>query len=204
MSQIERAIELIPGKYAQLPTLRLFLPFFDKDDQPQRWSTFLVDGVTLTGSIAWSEIWNRYSAREGDGGTELTPARGRLDHITARALTDALTILTPSDAVLHYLQWEGYASRSLESTRHPVHQFGHEFIRSDSTISRVIENATHDRIPEFGHDDAGDLAWGTNIYPDSLIIASAESIYHSLINDPRLDTVTIRKDSDRLPVSSGD
>ena len=204
MSQIERAIDLIPGLYAELPTLRLFLPFFDDDGQPQRWSNFLVEGVTLTGSIEWSEIWNRHSAIEGESVTGPTPARGRLDHLTARALTDALTLLTPSDTVLHCLQWEGYAAKSLESARQTVHQFGHEFIRSDSTISCMMENATSDRIPEFGYDDSGDLAWGTNIYPDSLIIASEESIYRSLINDPRLDTVTIRKDSDRLPVSSGD
>ena len=67
-----------------------------------------------------------------------------------------------------------------------------------------MQKATSDRIPEFAHDDLGNFAWGTNLYPDSLIIASTEPIYRALINDPRLDTVMIRRESDLLPVSSGD
>ena len=58
-----------------------------------------------------------------------------------------------------------------------------------------------DRIPDFAHDDLGHFPWGINLYPDSLIIASAEPIYRAFVNDPRLDTATIRKGSDFLPAS---
>jgi hypothetical protein len=184
--------------------LRLFFPLIDTNDRARRWSSYLADGMELAGSTDWFELWDRHAESERSVEPAPIPARGRLDPLTARAFTDALMLQASPDTVLHCLCWEGYGSVSPDSGGPTVHQFGHDFVSSDLTIRQLMQKATSDRIPEFAHDDLGNFAWGTNLYPDSLIIASAEPIYRALINDPRLDTVTIRKQSDLLPVSSGD
>ncbi len=204
MSDITLARTLVPDRYASLPMLRLFLPLIDTNDRARRWSSYLEDGIELAGSTEWFELWNRH--RESHGAVEPAPvpARGRLDPLTARALKDALMLRASPDTVLHCLCWEGYAAVPADPGGPTVHHFGHDFVRYDLTIRQMLHEATADRIPEFAHDDLGHFAWGTNLYPDSVIIAGAEPIYRALINDPRLDTVTIRKESDLLPVSSGD
>ena len=70
--------------------------------------------------------------------------------------------------------------------------FGLVLVRVFGVLCRVV------KVSE------GFLAWGTNLYADSLIIASCEPIHTALMNDPRLDTVQINKETDVLPVSSGD
>lgn len=204
MSAITPAPDLVPDRYATLPMLRLFLPLIDAQDEPRRWSSYLGHGLDLTGSSAWSELWDRYAASGVAGEPAPTPARGRLDPLTAHALGDALMLQASPDTLLHCLHWEGYAAVPTGSGRHTVHRFGHDFVSSDQTIRQLMQKATNERIPEFAHDDLGHFAWGTNLYPDSLIIASTQSIYRALTNDPRLDTATIRTESDLLPVSSGD
>ena len=204
MSDITPARDLVPDRYASLPMLRLFLPLIDANDQTRRWSSYLDDGIELTGSTDWFELWNRHKKSPGAFEPAPGPARGRLDPLTARALNDALMLRASPDTILHCLRWEGYAAVPANASCPTVHQFGHDFVCSDLTIQQVLHEATADRIPEFAHDDLGHFAWGTNLYPDSLIVASAKPIYRALINDPRLDTATIRKESDLLPVSSGD
>jgi hypothetical protein len=204
MSDIEFARDLVPDRYSALPILRLFLPLIGANNRAQRWSSFLSDGIELTGSIEWAEVWDLYAASAAVATAPPIPARGHLDGLTARALTDALVLQMTMDAVLHCRIWEGYSDVHDTPDSPAVRQFGHDFLRSDLTVQQMVRTATSDRIPEFGNDDSGFFAWGTNLYPDSLIIASAGPIYRTLISDPRLDTVTIRKESDRLPVSSGD
>ncbi|WP_158253308.1 hypothetical protein [Cryobacterium sp. N19] len=56
MSEAMLARDLLPLQYRALPMLRLFLPFFDANGRAQRWSSFLVNGTELTGSISWFEV----------------------------------------------------------------------------------------------------------------------------------------------------
>lgn len=204
MSDITLARDLVPDRYASLPMLRLFLPLIDANYQARRWSSYLEEGIELAGSTDWFDLWNRHTESGGVVEPAPIPARGRLDPLTARAFNDALMLQASPDTVLHCLCWEGYAAVPTDSGRPTVHQFGHDFVSCDLTVRQLMQQATSDRIPEFAHDDLGHVAWGTNLYPDSLIIAGAPPIYRALIADPRLDTVTIRKESDLLPVSSGD
>lgn len=60
------------------------------------------------------------------------------------------------------------------------------------------------RVPEFAWDDERLFAWGTRLYPDSLVIAAEVEKFRQLRNDPRLDTVFIAPERDILPSSSGD
>ncbi len=72
MSDITPARDLVPDRYASFPMLRLFLPLIDANDQTRRWSSYLDDGIELTGSTDWFELWNRH--RESPAAFE--PDRG--------------------------------------------------------------------------------------------------------------------------------
>nr|WP_315267352.1 hypothetical protein [Microbacterium lemovicicum] len=61
-----------------------------------------------------------------------------------------------------------------------------------------------DQLPEFCWDEGHSFAWGTRVYPDSLIIAAAPTIYKRLSADRRIDTVGLIPTRDVLPVSGGD
>jgi hypothetical protein len=202
MSEPTLVRDFVPRHYADLPMLRLFLPAMDDTGCPRRWSDFTVDGVELTGSISWHEVWDRYAAATPNTPSSPTPSRGYSDSRTRDALHDALQLRLSPLATLTCLRWDGYGEPERESSRLTVLQLGHTFLQFTSTVDDIVV-AGH-RIPEFSHDDAGLVAWGTNLYPDSLIIASEPSIYRALLNDPRVDAVTVRRDSDTLPVSSGD
>lgn len=202
MSEPQLARELVPERYTSLPMARLFLPMRDENDVSHRWSDFLTGGLELTGSISWWEVWDRYVIEHGDARPKLTPARGRLDKPTAAALRDALALrLAPTTPLLCH-RWDGYGDIGATGSSARMHHDGHTFIAFTSTVERVLDAAS--ALPEFVCDRDGLVAWGTNLYPDSLVIASEPEIYRSLINDPRVDAVTIRNDTDILPISSGD
>lgn len=127
-----------------------------------------------------------------------------MDSVTADALRAALAPqLIPSTPVTCYV-WDGHGpTRAPEGSR-VVHRDGHTFVEMESTLGAALSSSPGAVLPEFGHDRDGSFAWGTNLYPDSVIIASEPSVYRRVINDTRLDAVTVRTVNDILPVSSGD
>lgn len=202
MSDPRLARELVPDRYAVLPMVRVFLPVRDENDDCHRWSDFLSGGLELTGSLSWWQVWDRYVTEHGEARPEFTPARGRLDEPTAAALRDALALRLDPTAPLLCHRWDGYGDIGAPESSARKHHDGHTFIEFTSTVDRVLDSTT--ALPEFACDRDGFVAWGTNLYPDSLVIASESAIYRSLINDSRVDTATIRKTTDIFPVSSGD
>ena len=204
MSQNEFARDLVPSDYGALPMLRLFLPLIGADNQAQPWSSYLTNDLLLSGSIEWREVWDAFVSSGTSQASKPIPARGQLDSATSMALYEAISLKVPPESALHCLRWVGYSDTKIQTDSKLLNQFGHDFSASDEPLAQIIQRAVANRIPEFLHDDEGFLAWGTNLYADSLIIASCEPIHTALMNDPRLDTVQINKETDVLPVSSGD
>lgn len=124
----------------------------------------------------------------------LVSCMGELDEETAKALRDAIGSIE-----LQCLRWMGYAEAPRTSS--PRRVFGEEYFEAHLSPDDVKAGR---RVPEFAWDAEQRLAWGGRIYPDSLILAAELSIFRQLINDPRLDTVSVRADRDELPRSAGD
>ncbi|MCR2814701.1 hypothetical protein [Microbacterium jiangjiandongii] len=100
---------------------------------------------------------------------------------------------------LRCLRWTGYGEAARTSTSRRV--FGGEYFEDDLRASDVVAGR---RVPEFAWDAAGRLAWGTRLFPDSLIVAAEPALFRQLHNDPRLDVVSVRVERDVLPPSAGD
>ena len=83
-------------------------PFFDANGIAQRWSSYLVNGTELTGSISWFEVWDQYADELGASASLPEPSRGYIDPLTTQAVNEALHQLGPTN-VLHCLRWAGYA-----------------------------------------------------------------------------------------------
>lgn len=194
------ARDLVPPQYRALPMLRLFLPVVDAKGIAQRWSSYLVDGTELTGSISWFEVWDRYAEARGASGNPPEPSRGHVDPLTAHAVNQALHQLGPTN-VVRCLRWAGYAPQDHSGPL--TRRLNDDYIPYDLPVSEFIQSSRDDRVPEFAHDDAGRFAWGTFLYPDSVIIAADVDVYRHLLNDVRLDTVSIVHARDILPISSG-
>jgi hypothetical protein len=201
MSETMLARELVPPEYRALPMLRLFLPLFDANANAHRWSSFLVNGTELTGSISWFEVWDQYSAELGTSAIPPEPSRGYVDPQSAQAVNEALHLLGPND-MLHCLRWAGYTPHDYSGLL--TRRFNEDYVPYDLPVSTFLQCSQCDRVPEFAKDDAGRFAWGTFLYPDSVIIAADVEIYQHLIDDVRLDTVSIVHSHDFLPISSGD
>jgi hypothetical protein len=144
-------------------------------------------------SLSWWELVDQV----GDDYPEvrnLVSCGGDLDAVTADALHDSI-----GDTELNSLRWLGYAGR--RATKNPVTAYGNEY-----SMARIQSAALRagERVPEFVWDDAGTFAWGARLYPDSLIVACESDRFTQLHTDPRLDTVTVRVDTEVLPSSSGD
>lgn len=201
MSETMLARELVPPEYRTLPMLRLFLPFFDTKGDARRWSSFLVNGAELTGPISWFEVWDQYADELRASAIPPEPSRGYVDPQTAQAVTESLHLLGPND-VLHCLRWAGYAPHDYSGLL--TRRFNEDYVPYDLPVSEFLQGSRDNRVPEFARDDAGRFAWGTFLYPDSVIIAADVEVYRHLINDVRLDTASIVHSRDFLPVSSGD
>ena len=201
MSETTLARELVPSEYRALPMLRLFLPFFDTNGDAHRWSSYLVNGAELAGSISWFEVWDQYADDLGTSATPPEPSRGYVDPQTAQAITEALHLLGPN-GVLHCLRWAGYAPHDYAGLL--TRRFNEDYVPYDLPVSKFLQSSQDDRVPEFARDDAGRFAWGTFLYPDSVIIAAEVEVYRHLIDDIRLDTVSIVHSRNFLPISSGD
>ncbi|KFF58758.1 hypothetical protein JF66_16195 [Cryobacterium sp. MLB-32] len=201
MSEAMLARDLLPARYRALPIVRLFLPAFDADGNAQRWSSYLVNGTELTGSTSWFDVWDRYVDQLGASASPPEPSRGFVDPVTAQAINDALQQLGPTN-VLHCLSWAGYAPHDHSGML--TRRLDDDYVPYDLPVREFIQSSPDDRVPEFANDDEGRFAWGTFVYPDSVIIAADIGIYRHLLNDVRLDTVSIVNARDILPVSSGD
>ncbi|MCR2792611.1 hypothetical protein NQ156_05975 [Microbacterium sp. zg.Y625] len=190
------AREFVPRSHRELPMLRLFLPFTDlhrpQGDDAVRWSRFAELG-DHSASLSWFELADRIAA-EHPAVRDLIPCRGELDEETAAALRGVI-----GDMRLRCLRWTGYGEAARTSTSRRV--FGGEYFEDDLRASDVVAGR---RVPEFAWDAAGRLAWGTRLFPDSLIVAAEPALFRQLHNDPRLDVVSVRVERDVLPPSAGD
>lgn len=191
-----RARDFIPATHKRLPMLRLFLPFRDPDLDEEndwvRWSQY-VTVQDHPASLDWYEA-TADIAREQPSVSGLVSCMGELDEETANALREAI-----GGAELFSLRWVGYGDTPRSSPSRRV--FGEEFFeaRLDPGDLRAGE-----RVPEFAWDTELRLAWGSRLYPDSLIVAAQLPIFRQLMNDPRIDTASVHPYRDNLPGSAGD
>ncbi|MFB7890983.1 hypothetical protein ACFC1I_02110 [Microbacterium sp. NPDC056044] len=186
------ARDFVPESHRELPMLRVYLPFRNRADDVVRWSRY-VDVEEHPASLDWFEATSRI-AEDEPAVRDLVSCMGVLDSATADALREAM-----GDISLRCLRWIGYADAP--QTDSTTRVFGEEFVDADLVPGDV--EAGH-RIPEFAWDVDGRLAWGSRLYPDSLIVAAEPAVFRQLRNDARLDTASVRVDRDVLPASSGD
>lgn len=195
------AREFIPAEYRGLHMLRLFLPARGTNDRAQRWSDLLYVGDELSGSSDWNELYSRF-AQDHPGKDWPQAAMGLLDPPRAAAFEELLIPRLGADATFRTRTWSGHAPQ------HPGSETsvfdGREYQHESLDLRQVLARARTKRIPDFGHDLAGRFAWGSNIYPDSLIIAAEPEIFRAFFNEPRLEVVSIVEHRDILPASSGD
>jgi hypothetical protein len=171
--------------------LRVYLPFIDSGGSFVRWSQY-VDVEEHSASLSWFEA-TRHLVEEHPGIDELVSCMGQPDESTAQALRDAI-----GDLQLRCLRWVGYGEVPTAPT---VRVHGEDYFEAKLVPADI---AAERRIPEFAWDADRQLAWGSRLYPDSVVIAAELSIFRQLRNDPRLDSVSVRVDRDELPPSSGD
>ncbi|MGM1016787.1 MAG: hypothetical protein ACQEW8_04535 [Actinomycetota bacterium] len=186
------ASDLISEDHKHLPMLRVLLPVGTENDDLARWSAF-VPLENAPAALEWWQVVER--AREDQPHiTEFFPATGELDAETHAALVDALGPMELSS-----LRWTGYGQDI--RTRKLVGVFDTEY--SPSAI-RVANLEVERRIPEFAWDRRGRVAWGARLYGDSFVVAATPEIVRKLHSDPRIDTISIRRDVDVMPRSAGD
>ncbi|MEO7017784.1 MAG: hypothetical protein ABI067_14800 [Leifsonia sp.] len=186
------ARDFIPESHRHLPMLRIFLPLNDRLGKPVRWSKYIALN-DAPASLDWFELVDRVASDRPEV-HELVPCRGELDAVTAEALREAV-----GDVSLHCLRWVGYWGKP--QTESPVRVYQKEYAHASLRKAGLEEGQ---RVPEFAWDDERLFAWGTRLYPDSLVVAAQVEKFRQLRNDPRLDTVSIAPERDILPSSSGD
>ena len=176
--------------------LRLYLPFRDPaleyGKDIARWSQY-VALEDHSASLDWFEATTGI-VEEHPSVRDLVSCMGELDEETAKALRDAIGVVE-----LQCLRWMGYGEAPHTSS--PRRVFGEEYFEARLSPDDVRAGQ---RVPEFAWDTEGRLAWGGRLYPDSLIVAAELPIFRQLINDPRIDTASVRADRDELPPSAGD
>jgi hypothetical protein len=186
------ARDFIPDSHRELLLLRIFLPLLQEERRPVRWSTFMsLDHEPA--SLSWRELVDRVADHHPEI-HRLVSCAGVLDAATAEALHDAI-----GNTELNSLRWDGYGDNTATATPIRVYENEYSLAHLPRTALRAGE-----RLPEFVWDDAGTFAWGTRLYPDSLIVACEPDRFTELHADPRLDTVTVRPERDILPASFGD
>lgn len=195
------AREYIPENFRQLNMLRLFLPARGQDDGPQCWSPLLLEDEELTGSNDWNELY----ARPMQGQPAKEPpqaAMGLLDPPRAAALKELLRHRPGAEAPFAIRSGSG----SAETSGGPEHSDfdGREYLHETVTLRDLLNRAQNDRIPDFRHALDRRFAWGSNLYPDSLIIAADPELFRAFFKDPRLEAVSIVEHRAVLPRSSGD
>ncbi|WP_343317386.1 hypothetical protein AAFM46_08375 [Arthrobacter sp. TMP15] len=191
-----QARDFIPATHRGLPMLRLYLPFRDPaleyGKDIVRWSQH-VAVEDHSASLDWFEATTGI-VEEHPSVRDLVSCMGELDEQTANALRDVIGVVW-----LQCLRWMGYAEAPHTSS--PRRVFGEEYFEANLCPDDVRAGR---RVPEFAWDAERRLAWGARLYPDSLIVAAELPIFRQLINDPRIDTASVRADRDELPPSAGD
>ncbi len=186
------ARDFVPESHRRLPMLRVLLPLIDRDDRLVRWSDYVSLSAELA-SLSWWTVIDRTAQDRPEVG-DLVSCRGALDAATLAGLDDVI-----GASALTALRWVGYAEHPV--TDPSVRVFGNEF--SAAPLCRG-ELRVGERVPEFAWDEDGAIAWGTHLYPDSLILAGEITRIRRAHADPRLDTIIVRPDVDVLPASWGD
>ncbi|QAV71174.1 hypothetical protein ESZ53_12430 [Salinibacterium sp. UTAS2018] len=186
------ALDFVPPSHHGLRLVRVFLPVLDRELLPVRWSKF-VDFDLTPASLSWWELLEQ-AGQEFPEVHTLASCGGELDEATADALRDAI-----GDTQLHSLRWDGYWENPASAS--PVYVHEHEYSLAPLRRSELAPGM---RVPEFVWDDAATFAWGSRLYPDSLIVACDPDRFAQFHADPRLDVITVRPERDSLPASFGD
>jgi hypothetical protein len=186
------ARDLIPVTHRHLPMVRVLLPLLDGRGRPVRWSTFMSPTEVLA-SVTWWEVAER-AAEDQPGVLDLRPAGGELDDTTAGALAEFVGAGT-----FNALRWTGYGEAEMGDASHAT-IYGEEYLLARTDRTELVGGS---RLPEFAWDDAGRFAWGTRLYPDSLVLAADLGRIQWAHADPRLDTTIVRP-ADVFPPSAAD
>jgi hypothetical protein len=193
------ARDYIPQDFRPLHLLRLFLPAWDHDGVPRRWSSLLPPGAGLEASADWNELWRVYLV-DHPGAEPPAAPWGRLDRETAAALREILAAHVGTELLLRTRSWVGH-SRPFDSSATTSLRGGLEFLHENLGIEEIIFRGVRDQVPEFVEDPRKAFAWGTCLYPDSLVVAAAPGLFRALHQDERLEVVSIVSHRDVLPAS---
>ena len=193
------ARDYIGEEFRSLHLLRLFLPAYDNHEEPRRWSSLLAPGATLEASADCNELWSTYRVDHPEADLLDAPL-GRLDRETADALREILGAHLGTGVLLHTRSWVG---RSRPFTPQATTSFfhGQEYLHEDLGIEEIIFRGVRDQVPDFVEDPGKAFAWGTGLYPDSLVIAASPDLFRALHQDPRLEVVSIVSHRDVPPAS---
>ncbi|PQZ91630.1 hypothetical protein CQ018_13415 [Arthrobacter sp. MYb227] len=187
----------IGKEFNALRMLRLFLPARDSADLPLSWSSILPLGFELTASTDCNELVSGYLA-EHPGAVLPAAPLGRLARETANALREILGSWVSTNSFLHTRSWVGYSPPFTDqaSTSFFV---GREYLHEEIGLEEIIFHGVRDQVPAFVEDPSGSFAWGTGLYPDSLIVAAVPELFMALHQDPRLEIISTNSSRDVLP-----
>lgn len=191
------ARDYIGGEFRSLHLLRLFLPAFDHSEARRRWSSVLPPGAGLEASADCNELWSAYLADHP--GAELPDAPlGRLDREGAAALREILGAHLDPGVRLHTRSWVGRSRPFMpQETTSSFH--GKEYLHEDLVLDEILFRGVRYQVPDFVEDPGKAFAWGTGLYPDSLVVAASPDLFRALHQDPRLEVVSIVPHRDVLP-----
>lgn len=182
------ATDFIPSTHQQLPHLRVFLPFLAQDEVV-RWSDLAASANGLTGSLSGAELLER--AGERASSSFVHPGR-IVDAVTARALQACLNGLSLMGA-----RWRGYADAVPGEVWDTDPRYAcSAFLPEDLSAGQ--------RLPEYCWDEHGEFAWGGRLYPDSLVVAAAAPYFQRIVQHADLDSVSLNRERDVLPISVAD
>ncbi len=191
------ASDYIGEDFRSLHLLRLFLPAYDDYEIPRRWSSLLPTGAGLEASADCNELWSAYLVDHP--GVELPAAPlGRLDRETAAALREILGRQLGTNVRLRTRSWVG-RSRPFMPGATTSFFHGQEYLHEDLLLEEIVFRGVRDRVPDFVEDPNHAFAWGTGLYPDSLVVAASPDVFRALHQDPRLEVVSIASHRDVLP-----
>lgn len=195
------AREYIGEEFRSLHLLRLFLPTYDDSGAPRSWSFLLPPGAGLEASADCNELWSAYLVDHPDAEIPDAPL-GRLDRETAAALREILGAHLRTGVLLHTRSWVG-RSRPFTPKATTSNFYGQEYLHEDLGIEEILFRGVRDQVPDFIEDPNQSFAWGTGLYPDSLVIAASPDLFRALHQDTRLEVVSVVPHRDVLPASFG-
>lgn len=191
------AREYIGEEFRSLHLLRFFLPAYDHSEEPRRWSSLLPPGTNLEASADCNELWSTYLVDHPEADIPDAPL-GRLDRETATAQREILGAHLGTEVLLRTRSWVG-RSRPFMPQATTSNFYGQEYLHEDLGIEEIIFRGVRDQVPDFVEDPGKTFAWGTGLYPDSLVIAASPDLFRAFHQDPRLEVVSIVSHRDVLP-----